>query len=744
MRYCRIVFVLMSLMILAEAVLAREAEIPQKKQPYVISRATSPIKVDGVLSEAAWEHAWKMDLAYEIRPGENTAPPVRTEVLVTYDDRNAYFAFRAWDPEPGKIRAHLSDRDQIGNDDWVVVILDTFNDERRDFALMVNPMGVQADFIENENSSETEWDAIWESKATITEWGWVAEIRVPFSSLRFQHLSGPQVWGMDAVRNYPRAQTYRFGLFPRDRNRNCYLCQAVKIQGFEGVSPGRNLEITPTVTAIRSDARPGFPIGDFERQAQKADLGLTTRWGITPNLTVTGTVNPDFSQVEADALQVGINEPFALYFAEKRPFFMEGADYFNTPLSAVYTRTLRDPDWGIKLTGKEGSNTLGAYVVKDSLTNLLFPGCQGSDGASLAQESMAAVFRYKRDLGRNYTLGALVTDRQGDGYFNRVAGLDGNLRFSGRDSLQVQVLASRTRYPGSVAEDYGQPEGRFGGRAMDFTYVRSGRNVSIWAEYKDIGEGFRADLGFLPKVGYRGIGGGSGYTWQPKEKSWYSRMELDGEFVQHLDSHGDLLDRTATATFAYEGEPWQSHSMVQLSKGKERYAGKEFDNTSLYLHQCMNPGGNIHVWCDVRLGDRVDYLSARGGRRFRLYPGVTYNIGSHLRLEGSYTLERMKVPQGRLYTANLTQGAAAYQFSDRALLKATLQYTDYRYDLANYSGTTDPVFRHLYSQVLFSYKINPQTVFFLGYSDNAQAGRDFPLTRSDRTVFMKLGYAWTL
>ena len=227
------------------------AEVSGVVATETIPETSGEITVDGVLDEAAWSNAWVYELGYEVQPGENIPAVVRTEVLLTYDHRFLYVGFRAYDPEPEKIRAHLSDRDQAWNDDWVGVILDTFNDERRDYLLVVNPFGVQMDEIEAWPNGGTVWDGIWDSAAEITDWGWTAELKIPFSTLRFQRSEGPQVWGFDAIRGYSRNIHRQFGTFARDRDNNCYLCQAIKIEGFDGVSPGKNLEIVPTLTASR-------------------------------------------------------------------------------------------------------------------------------------------------------------------------------------------------------------------------------------------------------------------------------------------------------------------------------------------------------------------------------------------------------------------------------------------------------------------------------------------------------------
>lgn len=250
---------------------------------YIVPKSESEISIDAVLDEEAWKKALVLELKYEVRPGENVPPPVRTEVLLTYNEKNFYAAFRCYNPDPSAIRAHLRDKDTLGGDDWIALILDTFNDERRSFDFIVTAQGIQFDQIESQSGEDNGWDTIWDSASRITTWGYTVEIAIPFSSIRFQRKQGPQIWGFDAVRRYPCEHAYHIGTFPRDRSNNCYLCQAIKIKGFEGASPGRNIEIDPTITGARTDERPEFPQGDLKKRDQEAELGLTARWGVTPN-----------------------------------------------------------------------------------------------------------------------------------------------------------------------------------------------------------------------------------------------------------------------------------------------------------------------------------------------------------------------------------------------------------------------------------------------------------------------------
>jgi hypothetical protein len=713
------------------------------KDPYIVPKTEFEITVDAVLDEGAWQEALVLELKYEVRPGENVTPPVSTEVLLTYNENNFYAAFRCYDPNPSSIRAHLRDRDTLGGDDWIALVLDTFNDQRRSFDFIVTAQGVQFDEIESQSGEDEGWDAIWDSASRITDWGYIVEIAIPFSSLRFQRKEGPQIWGFDAVRRYPRDYPYHIGLFPRDRSNNCYLCQAVKIKGFEGASPGRNIEIDPTITAFHSDERPDFPHGDLKKRDQEAELGLTALWGITPNLTSNFTINPDFSQVEADAQQLDINEPFALFYPERRPFFTEGSDFFAALENIIYTRIIRDPLWGLKLTGKEGANTIGAYVVRDEITNLIFPGSQESNSTSLNMAHTSSVFRYKRDFGSRYTAGLLATDREGKDYYNRVAGFDLDFRFTPTNQIQLLVLGSGTKYPVEVVDEFDQPSGCFTDMLVSFEYDHYTRTWGWWADYEEAGSEFRADLGYYPRVGFRNVEGGLQYTWNANPGSWWSLFRLGNELNYFEEPGGKLLNKIASLWFSYSGT-MQSSLFVRARKTREAYSNSEFDLTYFYIEGSFWPSSNLQLSAYTIFGDQIDYANTRLGKRLRINPWLTYNLGKHLRLYFDHTYELMTVQNARLYTANISQLSGVYQFNVRTFFRAIIQHVNYNYNPGNYTYDIDSKEQRFFSQLLFSYKINPRTVLFLGYTDNYHGSQDYRLTQSDRTFFIKLGYAWVL
>lgn len=714
----------------------------EKIAPHTVPMTTLPIKVDGSINESAWDNASAMELKYEFNPGDNVPAPVKTEFLMIYNKSHLYVAFRCFDPNPGEIRAHLSDHDRDYGDDFVGILLDTFNDERKNYIFLANPLGAQQDAIMTGQSGyNSSWDARFKSAGKVFDWGYSVEMAIPFSSLRFQRTGAPQVWGIDARRHYPRNVYHKIGLVPQDRNNNCYQCQMLKVRGFEGIRPGRNVEITPTVTGVRTDARDKMPNGKMKKSNEDAEVGVTARWGVTPNVTVGATVNPDFSQVEADAWKLDINEPFALSYDEKRPFFTEGSEYFSTSLDAVYTRTLRDPVWGLKLTGKEGNSSMGAYVIRDAVTNIIFPGSEFSDGVSLDMGSTASVFRYKHDFGSKYTVGALFTNRQGTDYYNRVFGVDGVFRFTKRDRLEVELLASSTRYPDEIAAEYEQKSGRFNDKAIRAVYSHNTRNLTLFGAYLELGDDFRADLGHIPRVGYREFQTGGQYRWIAKPGKWWSLFLVEGSVYQARDYDGKLLFKGIESMVYYSGV-LQSTFYVTFDRMRETYYGREFDLTFFKTYFDFRPVGDLYFALITRFGDRIDYSNIRPGRRFRVDAHLRYSLGNHLRLNLQHTYERMRAADQPLYTANISQGTIIYQFNTRTFFRSILQYVDYDYNTDNFLFSLNPEYRRLFVQLLFSYKLNPRTVLFLGYTDNYRGNQNFPITRSDRTFFLKLGYAW--
>jgi hypothetical protein len=724
--------------------LASAAWSEREPPMYDVGRASGAIVVDGRVEEAAWSAAARFELPFEFRPAENVEAPVRTECLVTYDDRFVYVAFRAFDPEPGEIRAHVTDRDSPWRDDFVGIVLDTFDDGRRAYEFFSNPLGVQMDAIMSEVEGGGEdfgWDAIWDAAGTITPQGYEVEMAIPLAAIRFPRGAEAQSWRVFATRSYPRKVRHQISNSPVDRNVSCLLCQNGKLRGFAGLEPGRAVELDPTLTAHRAEERDPFPDGPFAESDSGVDLGLTARFGVTPNLTLGAAANPDFSQVEADALQLTVNRRFAILYEEKRPFFLEGAEYLNSSLAIVSTRAVADPDWGLRLTGKEGKGSIGAFIARDAVTNLLFPGNQISTTGDLDAPSTAAAVRYRHDLGESSTIGCIGTLRNGGDYSNGVAGLDGFLRFGESDTVRYQYVRSRAEYPLEIVTDFDQPEGAFDDDAMELLYSHDGRDWSWAALYRDLGRDFRADLGFLPRVDTRLLDASFARNYWGEEGAFVTQAGAVFEAARVEDHSGNLTDRSF-AFRAWANGPYQSTASIRGARVDELYDGVLYDERTIQVDLETRPTGEFMGSLSFVAGDAVDYENSRPGRVLRVTPSVTLNLGRHLEVGIDHSYERLKVAGGELYRANLTDARFVYQFDVRTFLRAIVQYTRIDRDPALYSEPVDGNEEDLFAQLLFSYKVNPRTVVFLGYETGRRGIGPLGMTEADRAVFLKLGYAW--
>ena len=714
-----------------------------------VSRIDEEITIDGRLDEPAWQQAAKTTIDYEWFPGDNAKPPVETECYIAFSDRYLYVAFRAFDPEPEKIRAHLMDRDEVQTfvqDDHVSVMIDTFNDQRRAFQFRVNPLGVQADaiFSEIDGIEDFSWDIIWKSAGRIDELGYVVEIALPFNQLRFaKGDGGPATWGFEIGRSYPRSVRHRMTTNPRDQSNNCLLCQLTKVTGFQDLKPGLNLEIAPTLTLNRTDTRPIFPNGPIESGDENSELGLSARWSATPNLTFNATINPDFSQVEADTAQLAVNERFALFFPERRPFFLEGVDFFATRINAVFTRTIADPSWGAKVTSKKGKNLFGLFAANDRINNLVLPSNQGSSFASIDDDVLNGVMRYRRDVGKSSTVGLLYTGRDGDDYGNHVFGIDSLIRFNAKNDLAVQYLHSTTEYPDAFAIANGQPNDEFDGRAFVLDWNRVTRNLVVSLEYEGRDEQFRADSGFVPRVDYkRMLGIVRRNIWADDRDTWYQRLQF-GVFGLRTDNWEGLLTDEYFSTFAEYNGPLQSSVELTLRRETTRAGGILFEELDGYeVESEIQPNGSIKLGLNYLNTKAVDFANIQPADLELWIPSIEWKAGRHFNVQLDHTRQTLDVAGGQLSQADLSQLKLVHQFNVRMFVRAILQYQSIDRDPSLFSFPVNAEDDSLFSQLLFSYTLNPQSVIFAGYSDN-QIGTDMiDLTRANRTFFVKLGYAW--
>lgn len=709
-----------------------------------IPRVQTEPAIDGRIEESEWRAATRVPVNIEFQPGNNVPASVEARALVMENGETLFVAFIAEDPNPAEIRAYYRDRDSIWDDDWMGVVLDTFNDERRAYEFIVNPLGVQTDAIYDDlnDNEDDSWNAIWDSAGRITETGYTVELAIPLKQLRFSPSDQQQLWGIDFVRHYPRDRQNIIASAPRDRDISCYLCQIHKGQGFANLTSSRNLEIVPTVTATRIERRDPTGGEGWQEESFDPEAGVDLRWGITQDLYLNATLNPDFSQVEADSAQLDINNTFSLFFPERRTFFLDGADYFDTAQNLVHTRTIADPEYGAKLTGKAGLHSFGLLNARDETTSFLIPGNLRSRVASLGDlESEVNIGRYRLDLFERSSIGALVTDRSGPGYENTVTSVDAVLRPTDQDSFTLQTMHSSSDYPLQIQNQYGQEASL----SDDYHFLEYRHNDSrwdVWMAYTDAGEDFRADLGFINRVDYRFFVTRVGRTWRGDGDDFLSRFRVALDYDVTEDQAGFKLEEEVEV-FVNANGPWQS-SFFGLFGGSETFwNGQYFDEQFNQVSLDFDVTQRLSLGFQLRLEDVVDFVNTRLGDSLRYGVEIGYQFGRHLELDLELLQQEFDVDGGRLFTARLADTELTWQFSNRSFLRFTAQYTDNDRNPALYVRDVEAREKDLTTQLLYSYKVNAATRFFLGYSDAAFQDDDFnSLQRNTRTLFAKFSYAW--
>ena len=710
---------------------------------YDIPRTSAKPAINGEIDAQEWADAMSIKIAVETEPGENVPAEVATEGLVMEDGENLYVAFIAEDPRPEQIRAFYRDRDLLWDDDWVAVILDTFNDERRAFEFYVNPLGVQADDIYDDVNQRTDeaWDAIWDSAGQIADSGYFVEMAIPLKQLRFSPRDGPQTWGLNLLRYYPRDRETNLSVVPVDRNISCYLCQISKADGFSDSEPGINVVAIPTLVAASSETRnptDGEWLGGDPDLQSSFDL----RWGITQDTYLNATVNPDFSQVEADVAQLDINQTFSLFFPERRTFFLDGADYFDTFRNLVYTRNIANPEYGTKITGKNGPHTFGLLTANDENTSFIIPQSLSSRIATLADEkSDVAIARYRFDIFQNSTVGALITNREGSGYSNRVSSLDGTLRPTDQDTIYLQAMHSASEYPQQIQNAYNQ-SAVLSDNSLVVEYQHNDRNWDLRFGHYDWGKDFRADLGFINRVDYIYQVATIGHTWWWGGESFFNRIRFAADYDRTEDQSGLLLEEE-TEFFLNMNGPLQSSLSGLFGGSKTYWNGQYFDEQFNNIDLSFSPAPNLQLGIGVRVEDVVDFANTRLGHSRRLRPEIRYQFGRHLQLDLQHTTQNFDVEGGRLFTAKLTNFRTTYQFNNRSFLRIIVQQDDRERNQDLYTFPVQSQNRELTSQLLYSYRVNAATRFFLGYSDAGfQDDSQDNVYRTSRTFFAKFSYAW--
>ena len=666
-----------------------EATVP------VLTKTATPPVIDGVLDDPAWATALKYDGFKTLKPDYGKDASQKTEAYIAYDAENFYFAFRCYDSEPSKIKSSVCKRDNVFQDDIVFINLDTFNDRQSAFVFMLNPCGIQGDGMLTVNGNiETSFDAVWYSAGKIDDLGWTAEARIPLKSIRFP---GRDVLTMRVLFIRFFTRTSEQVSFPAlDPNYGSLLGQAQPFQ-VSGLKYKRVVELLPAFTFGRTQEATADTQGRLARNKELDidDLSLTGKFGITSDLTLDGTVNPDFSQVEADAGQIDFNRRYSLYYEEKRPFFLEGSDLWQfggaveeAPLqSLVYTRTIVDPTFGFKLTGKvTPRDTVAAIYAKDSVPN--DPGV-----VDLHPDFMIA--RYKHSLKDDAFLGAFYTGRENGSGYNRVGGFDGRFRLSQTQTASFHLFGSLTRDPGAetTAADH----------ALGLDYSFSNRKWVVDLGYQDISEGFRVDSGFLYRTGLRRVSAFAMYTIYPKSK-FFQRLQ---PFYWSYQLYDTIYKMWETANVFVLRFYLPRNTMVRFDGllVNEVYLGQRFDQSGYGFQMESQLAKSIYIQSRVRRTGSTFYdpedpyqgygTSVMGGLRYQPITQLDFSLSLSY-VDFYRTLDRVKI-----YDYLILRSRNTFQLNKYLFVRGIVEYNDF--------------YKRMTLDGLISFTYIPGTVVFLGY-----------------------------
>jgi hypothetical protein len=749
-----------------------------------IPRLELPLSVDGVLDEAAWREAAILTGFSQFSPSDGRPADDSTQVLVWYSPTAIHFGIRAFEAH-GAVRATLADRDRIAADDNIQILLGTFNDGRQAFVFGVNPLGIQSDGTLNEglqsrassfisqaaarDQADLSADFVYLSRGRLTSYGYEVEVRIPFKSLKYQS-EREQIWGLNVVRQVKHSG-YEDSWTPAVRANASFLAQSGRLRGLTDLRRGVVLDLTPEVTEKVSGAQQ-TPAGGWEYDRERPTLGGNVRWGVTNNLTLNGTVNPDFSQVESDAGQATFDPRFALFFQERRPFFLDGIEQFQTPNRLIYTRRVVQPEMALKLTGKlAGTNVAFLSAVDDRVAS-----------PTGEKRPIFNIARVTRDLGSTSRLGFAYTDRAVGGDYNRVANVDGRFVFGKIYSTSVQTAGSITKR-GDETTRAPLWEGRFNreGRTFGVSYVITG-----------IDPDFVAASGFIARTGTTHANLDHRVTLYGKEgallENWSGDVALDGtwqydDFVRGQSSQDRKLH--VNNFFQLRGG-WSLGASVLI----ETFGYDE----GLYLDYALEQptAGRLDTIPFTGGGERIpnlDWVLSARTPRFKHFSGTFLTVWGHdenffewasasilyletalnwvptekLRVDGSYIHNQYdrRSDGTTVGVTKIPRLKVEYQLSRPIFLRVVGQYVADRRDALRDEGRTNyPVLifdpdvgdyvragrrssNGFRADWLFSYRPNPGTVVFLGYGSSLIEDRELRfrgLRRTSDGFFVKLSY----
>ncbi len=745
-----------------------------------IDGSDAVVNVDGVLDEPVWQRAALLTGFSLYSPVDSRPAPDSTDVRVWYSSEAIYFGIRAFESH-GRVSATLADRDRISTDDNVEIHLDTFDERNRAFVFIVNPLGVQADGTKNESGgfipgsnvapgqNDLSPDFVWQSRGRITEAGYEVEIRIPFSSLRYP-LRSPQRWGLQIDRHVQH-NGYEETWTPAKRASASFIGQAGRLTGLTDMRHGQIVEMNPEATNTVNGTPCCSPAMDTWRYAPAPRIGGNVRWTLGSNFVLNGTARPDFSQVEADATQIAADQRFALFYPEKRPFFVEGADRFNVPNTLVYTRTIVQPDGALKLTGKLARADFAVLSAIDQ-----------SGGGTPSEHPLVDVVRLQQNFGDQSFAGLLYSDRVSSGLQNRAFGGDTHIVFDKIYFAQFQAVESVTQSNGGGATSSGP--------MWEAVLDATGRSWGFHYNVLGISPEFRTDNGFVPRTGFVQPSAANRITLYGKPGALIERFNVfitENALWDYNDFFGGkrLLEDHFNPMMSWTLRGgWNINVSPRLSS----YAFDRSPYAGLYVPAVVGgaptpfvPSDRIETlvsgfsvatpqfrtWAasaGTTVGNDVDFLETSRIRRTDVNGELDWRPNERLRAALTYTgsaFTRRSDGERTLY-ARIPRVKIEYQLARPLFVRVVSQYTSMdRQPLVDpvtgqvllVSGTTGftpsaaSASNTLRTDWLVSYRPAPGTVFFVGYGGDLEETDPLAfraLRRTDDAFFVKASYVFRL
>jgi Domain of unknown function (DUF5916)/Carbohydrate family 9 binding domain-like len=678
------------------------------------------IVLDGNFDEPAWQRARASTEFYELFPLEKVHARVETEVRFAYDATALYVALRVFDPDMSRLRAPFARRDSVlADQDFVALFIDPVGARKFAHFVRVNPRGVIADGLYNEDSNNEDFSPDFEVDAVTGRFdgGWTAEVRIPFSSLRYTDASKAD-WSALVLRNYPRDQRYRFASSPLPRDYNCFLCLNQPLVGLANLPPTRHLDVTPNFTLRASRDRVK---GEPERTDRELVPSIDFKWRPRADVVVDATINPDFSQVELDTPQLAGNNQFALFFNEKRPFFLEGADMLQGLETPAYTRSITDPSWGARVTQRrEGVDATILVVKDDGGGTVLLPNAYGTHFAPQDFKSLATIARARVQM-EGITLGGNFTDRtlEGGRGYNRVFGPDIVWFPTGEHRVRAQLLGSwTTALPSADGTLQRGPEQTDYNAVADWRYL--GNRWDQYALVEHIGEQFRADNGFYNQAGFRRYYSETTRKFRDvgvfNEISPYAYLDYrtneENERIYQQNYLGLRLGLPRATTLWFELRP-NTLVVVRPDGG-----ARKRDQVFMAIESNPFPWFS-RFYTELSFGDRVDVANNRVGKG--AYLGVTANVRPHQRMEVEFRMDSdfidSKEPvegSKRIIQQRAQQLLAIWHFSARDSLRAIWQRTSIRRAPSLWEQPVSARQRNDALSLVYAHRRGIGTTFYLG------------------------------